>query len=553
MKSNLKRIGIALLLLSLLLVLTSCGGPEATYKSANNLLAKGKYAEAAEKFASLGSYEDATYLAIYADACAKGESDDPNLIMSAINAFYSLSGFKDSDMRVPYYWGRFCEYALEHTDAIDRFQTAETALEYYKNIPLFLDCSTRIKALETTIPSLKEEAYNDAINKAESGNYDAAYTLFDKLNGYKDSKTRITYYVIRSDEAMLTKPTDQDAVYGIAQRYSKLGNVIDCNQRAATLYAQADKIVADKYAQIETYMSTASYDKASDLLENFGKYGNERVKDYALLIAERYLEQKDWRNVSNIRYRANLSNDEMNALESNTAEKLYNQGQYAAAISIYTVYDTKERDKRAKEIQQEHWLDMIKTADVGDSIFFGTYEQHEFYTGLEPIKWTVLAKENNRLLVISTYVLDAQRYHRASTRVTWETCTLRKWLNSDFINAAFTTEQQKYIPTVVVPADQNPKYATDYGNVTNDKIFLLSISEVNQYFPTNEAMTCKGTLEADEMSSIGGSWWWLRTPGESQDTAVFIWADDGIRYYGDDVDYDRMGVRPAMWIELEPQ
>lgn len=551
MSSICKRIGTALMLLTLLLTLTSCGGPESTYKSANNLLAKGKYAEAAEKFASLGSYEDATYLAIYADACAKGESDDPNLIMSAINAFYDLSGFKDSDMRAPYYWGRFCEYALEHTDAIDRFQTAETALKYYKNIPLFLDCSTRIKALETTIPSLKEEAYNDAINKAESGNYDAAYTLFDKLNGYKDSKTRITYYVIRSDEAMLTKPTDQDAVYGIAQRYSKLGNVIDCNQRAATLYAQADKIVADKYAQIETYMSTASYEQASNLLKSFGKYGNDRIKDYYILIAEKYLEQQKWDESYYICYQAELDDDERRTVYHNTAEKLFAKGQYADAISILTEYISKDNAKRAKEIQEEHWLDMIQTADIGDSIFFGTYEQHDFYPGQEPIEWTVLDKEANRLLVIISYALDSKPYNRSSTNVTWETCTLRKWLNNDFINTAFTKEQQKYIPTVIVPADPNPECSTYYGNVTDDKIFLLSISEVIKYFPTEKTMACDSTVYVSSIGDWNGCWWWLRTPGYKQDETAFVKSGDGI-YYGHEVDYERIAVRPAMWIELTP-
>ena len=117
---------------------------------------------------------------------------------------------------------------------------------------------------------------------------------------------------------------------------------------------------------------------------------------------------------------------------------------------------------------------------------------------------------------------NCQSPNLTSTNVTWETCTLRKWLNSDFINTAFTKEQQKYTPTVIVPADQNPKYATYYGNVTNDKIFLLSISEVNKYFSTDAEMACDNTIYANTISSIGGCWWWLRTPGSNQAEAVFV-------------------------------
>ena len=62
--------------------------------------------------------------------------------------------------------------------------------------------------------------------------------------------------------------------------------------------------------------------------------------------------------------------------------------------------------------------------------------------------------------------------------VTWETCSLRKWLNDEFVNEAFSKKEQKYIPTVTVPAHKNPKYDTDPGKATKDKVFLLSAVEV---------------------------------------------------------------------------
>lgn len=49
-------------------------------------------------------------------------------------------------------------------------------------------------------------------------------------------------------------------------------------------------------------------------------------------------------------------------------------------------------------------------AKVGDYITFGRYKQE----GQMPqdIEWRVLAKEGNKILVISRYGLDCQRYHQ---------------------------------------------------------------------------------------------------------------------------------------------
>ena len=71
-----KKLILALVLLLSCFLLSACGGPEFTYKTAQSLLSQGKYAEAAEKFESLGSYEDSTTLAIYCKACALCESGD---------------------------------------------------------------------------------------------------------------------------------------------------------------------------------------------------------------------------------------------------------------------------------------------------------------------------------------------------------------------------------------------------------------------------------------------------------------------------------------------
>jgi hypothetical protein len=99
--------------------------------------------------------------------------------------------------------------------------------------------------------------------------------------------------------------------------------------------------------------------------------------------------------------------------------------------------------------------------------------------------WGVFSnKKDGKVLVVSKYALDCERYNASSIGVTWETCTLRKWLNDDFINSAFSADEKAIIPTVTVSADKNPQYSTYPGKATQDQVFLLSINEVEKYLHT---------------------------------------------------------------------
>jgi len=86
------------------------------------------------------------------------------------------------------------------------------------------------------------------------------------------------------------------------------------------------------------------------------------------------------------------------------AIKYIDSGDYKTACILLnglSYRDSAEKLKSAKQAQ-------IKNAKVGDIVYFGTYEQDNDTTnGKEDIKWLVLAKENNRVLVISDKALDS--------------------------------------------------------------------------------------------------------------------------------------------------
>ena len=234
-------------------------------------------------------------------------------------------------------------------------------------------------------------------------------------------------------------------------------------------------------------------------------------------------------------------------------------GNLDEAYGIFTeLGNYKDAADKAGDIRLTKIKERLKGIKVGSYIKFGAYEQdNNTSNGKEDVEWLVLEVKDGKALVISKYALDCKPYNTSYTDVTWETCTLRKWLNNDFINAAFSADEKAMIPTVTVSADKNPNYSTNPGNATQDQVFLLSITEVNKYFSADGARQCKPTDYADANgayvnSDNGNCWWWLRSPGIIQTDAAGVRSDGGGGEIGDHVDDDRNAVRPALWIDLNP-
>ena len=207
---------------------------------------------------------------------------------------------------------------------------------------------------------------------------------------------------------------------------------------------------------------------------------------------------------------------------------------------------------------------------IGSYVTFGTYPQTAKGTDKTPIEWLVLAydEKNNSALLISRYGLDCQPYNSGCVNVTWENCTLRKWLNSKFLNEAFSQAEQDAIRTTNVSNDQVHCYSewdTLGGKTTQDKVYLLSYAEANKFFsvtfrdrhniqsrvtPTAYA-TSQGAYSTSSDKSADGlasGYWWLRSPGYHQDEASSV-ATEGMLSYFDVSNYYHI-VRPVIWLDL---
>lgn len=240
----------------------------------------------------------------------------------------------------------------------------------------------------------------------------------------------------------------------------------------------------------------------------------------------------------------------------NAAITLMDAGNVIEAYKALVALDGyKDSEDKANSIYDKYMVEKLKVAKAGDYVFFGAYEQdNDISNGKEDIEWLVLEVKDGKALVISKYALDCQQYNTSYADVTWETCTLRNWLNNNFINSAFTANEKAMIPTVTVSADENPSFSTNPGNATQDQVFLLSITEAYKYFSSDSARQCKPTEYAVAggayvNSSNGNCWWWLRSPCGNQSTAAYVNRVGAVFEIGDNVIDADNAVRPALWID----
>ena len=171
--------------------------------------------------------------------------------------------------------------------------------------------------------------------------------------------------------------------------------------------------------------------------------------------------------------------------------------------------------------------------------------------------------QDRKSLLISKYGLDCQPYNTSQINVTWETCSLRSWLNNAFLAEAFSDDEKSQIPVITIKADKNPiYYNTNPGNDTSDQVFLLSVPEVDEFFSAEEEGFCDLTgyasnkiqylFQNNARKPNSSAWtWWLRTPGSMPNLAVVARSRGEYNSNGLLVNKQDVAVRPAIWVNWE--
>ena len=391
-----------------------------------------------------------------------------------------------------------------------------------------------------------ESIYQDALERIKRANneqeYKAIARLFSSIKEYRDSAGLAQRCQEKAEEAK------KDAIYDAAKKLMR-GNQIANYQEAIKRFGTIPDW-RDSNEQIAICQQKITEIKAQKERERLAaEAAAKRNKKIAMIVTPIVCAIIVFVIILNT---VIIPNNKYNE-----AVALMDAGNLDEAYSVFIeLGDYKDAANKAGDILLQKTKDQLRNIKVGSYINFGAYEQdNNTSNGKEDIEWLVLEVKDGKALVISNDALDCKPYNTSHTHVTWETCTLREWLNNDFINAAFSAAEKAMIPTVTVSEHGNPRYIINPGNATQDQVFLLSITEVNKYFSSDRARQCKPTdyavangAYAD--SSNGNCWWWLRSPGDLQNIAAFVRNGGGINEGGYSVNCDDIAVRPALWIGL---
>lgn len=244
----------------------------------------------------------------------------------------------------------------------------------------------------------------------------------------------------------------------------------------------------------------------------------------------------------------------------------------SAALTVTSCLGIPEK---AKETTVDEVLQNPRVeVNTCDTVYFGSYWQEDINgdgvadrkDDKTPIRWRILSQDGDDAYVIADKVLDVKPYNEENTGVTWETSTLRTWLNGEFLNSAFTAEEQAVIAEQILANADNEEYDTEGGNDTKDKVYLPSIADMK-----NTAYGFSGDLSFDDQARLGKVtayakkqvlWergemvcemnrrWWLRSPGDSTDSAAGVDFYGSVITFGDYVNSSSIGVRPALHLNL---
>lgn len=193
---------------------------------------------------------------------------------------------------------------------------------------------------------------------------------------------------------------------------------------------------------------------------------------------------------------------------------------YKTALKTYQLLgDYQDSVSKLAEVE----LQIIKTSKIGSTVFFGEYH------------WLLVDKNGSDYLLVKLVPVLGLPYNEEAKATTWHDCTLRKYLNGEFLNESFSTEAQKYIADTEITISDNADYKTVGGESTTDKVFILNSQQELKYQKTlnNNDRTC-----------------WLIEPGKTQSTAQFS-AYGHIMTYGYPVSAINLYARPALWVSAE--
>lgn len=465
------------------------------------------------------------------------------------------------------------------SDNINYKKVVRFANNELKNEVLGYINSINVRKKNARLEKLYNEAKNTFNSACSSNDFKSAAEKFKLVASYKDSDELYSKCIERVEEERIKEKEKAEIERAEAEKKAEADRIAAEARKKKTkkIATIVTPIVALAIAAVVIFTTVIQpmmdYNSAVALMED-GKYeeaitafeamdgykdSSEQIvnceneileQDYqsavALMKEEKYEEEvKIFNSIKKYKDSDELSKESSYL----TANKLIEEKKYNEALPILkNIGNYKDSKEIEKEINIFAEIETLKEASVGEVVSFG----EKLY---KSVKWRVLEKEGDGILLITEECIASRMYNDTEKEVTWGTCTLRTWLNDDFINSTFSDKEKALIVTTNVTNE------SEYGKVgknTKDKIFLLSKEEAEKYFVSDKS-------RATGWDSVGGLTlddnvpaWWLRTPGVfGNDTVCVVEYDGSINMLGDNVTSNDVygykyvgGVRPAMWIDL---
>ena len=534
---------------------------ESVYRKGKKQLADGQYDLALSTFSALGTYKKAYDDASYAQSRIDMQRGD---YQKALDGLVKLMGYGYQEAEEPILE---CRYQLA-AQAENNGQYAQAYAEYI-DLGEYKDCADKAARFENEYAAatalLAEGEYDNAKSAFEAlkdyadaekmaqesvyqkggkqladGQFDEAKATFESLKDYSDAETMVKESVYQKGKKQLA-----DGLFAEAEAtFDTLGEYSDTKEQilaigehyyATRQYEQAEAIYVKVSAAQQLYELGQYYESQDDLpnaIRVYGEAGTYENAQNKVMVLQR---EEDYR----------------------TAEALCQEKEWQEAKAIYErLIGYKDVENKTTMCDKE--IEAAAARDVafqpGKIVQFGRYPQTTEGNDDTMIEWQVLDRDGRNALLISRYGLDVQPYTRPSAQITWEQCTLRIWLNDTFANRAFSQEEQQAIlMTIVANGSDEGYWKTDGGNDTQDKIFLLSYRQAEQYFDVtiNNDKNIKSRMQPTDYALAHGAGklgWWLRSQGPEQGTAARVYSVGAL-------DYDFTGfeecVRPALWVNID--
>ncbi|MDR2765084.1 MAG: DUF6273 domain-containing protein [Tannerella sp.] len=187
--------------------------------------------------------------------------------------------------------------------------------------------------------------------------------------------------------------------------------------------------------------------------------------------------------------------------------------------------------------------------------------------------WRVLKVADGQALMVTQDCLEVKPYHYRVGETSWSECTLRGELNGDYFYRNPKVFSAKDRSAVMLTTNENrsvsfqnkrtfEEFYSKGCDPTEDRVFLLSIGEVIDYFKVDGEsefpdsmgyVAFKFPSGRDAIANIDGrpKPWWLRQPGRNRSTATVVTADGMINFNGFTATQCVPAVRPALWLNLK--